>query len=885
MGLKECINPLTCIIENVNNLDDMYILKSHVGEATVFRTAESNQQNVEFGGQNDPYMYSVDSPTDPTRSMEDKVESSLDKFFSRPIKIAEREWSTSVDLNFDIDPWSLFFDNPRVNNRITNYNLLRANLHVRIVINGNGFQYGRMLVSYTPLSSWDFLTSNAALVREDLVQASQRPHVFLNPTMSTGGELRLPMFFHRNYISVPDANWNSLGSLYFRTLNSLKHANGATDVVTVSVFAWAEDVSLSMLTSVDTAVLSPQSGEIDEANAKGVVSGPATAISRAAAVMGSIPYIGPFAKATEIGASAVAGMAKIFGYSRPVLTRAPEPYKPTFAGSLALTTTPDTSQKLTVDDKQELSIDPRIAGIGPVDPLNIRSIAQRESYLTTFSWNIGTAPETLLWNSRVSPVLWAESPTAGLPNSPAHHFPACAFAALPFKFWRGTMRFRFQVVASAFHKGRLKIVYDPNHFQGNTYLGFTEYNVNYLKVVDIAEESDFTVEIGNAQDVSYLTHAYPGLDSVTEVYSTSPYLANGPGNGVVGVYVVNELTTPNSTVANNIEINVFVSAGDDFEVSVPDAHFSQFILQPQSGDYRGFLLASQSGTAPETIGNVELDSPHQENVSTIGQSTTGDDHLNGVFIGESIASFRPLLKRFSAWNTISVPKTEPMDICGRFPRFPYYRGYGVGNIDSGNYNYVNTLLLHWVRWAYSGERGSIRYKFIPRGPTTGRDLLQVQRGGYFPATATNETKYKLEYVASPSYDSASPLPGTFTTSVSTARRDLICGYVNGLPRNDPLTGSMGMAIAHGFINQMLEFEMPFYSQIRFVPGKIKNLVEDAFINIDEPWDFRIFVSGTANDSHLTRGVYDIYTATGEDFQVFFFTGLPRLYYEPSPPLV
>lgn len=884
MGSRDCTNPLTCIEDK--NLDSgMYILKPHVGEATVFRTAESNQQNVEFGNQNDPYMYSVDSSTDPTRSMEDKVESSLDKFFSRPIKIAEREWSTSVDLNFDINPWSLFFDNPRVNNRITNYNLLRANLHVRIVINGNGFQYGRMLVSYTPLTNWDFLTSNAALVREDLVQASQRPHVFLNPTTSTGGELRLPMFYHRNYISIPDADWYSLGSLYFRTLNSLKHANGATDVVTVSVFAWAEDVSLSMLTSVDTAVLSPQSGEIDEANAKGVVSGPATAISRTAAMMGSIPYIGPFAKATEIGASAVAGMAKVFGYSRPTVTRTPEPYKPTIAGSLALTTTPDTSQKLTVDDKQELSIDPRIAGIGSVDPLNIRSIAQRESYLTTFNWNIGTAPETLLWNSRVSPVLWAESPTALLPNSPAHHFPACAFAALPFKFWRGTLRFRFQVVASAFHKGRIKVVYDPNHFQGNTYLGFTEYNVNYLKVVDIAEESDFTVEIGNAQAVSYLDHAYPGLDSVTEVYSTTPYLANGPGNGVIGIYVVNELTTPNSTVVNNIEINVFVSAGDDFEVAVPDAHFSQFILQPQSGEYNGFLLTSQSGIAPETIGDVELDSPQQENTSIIGQGATGDDHLNSVFMGESIASFRPLLKRFSAWNAIPIPKSSTMDICGRCPRFPYYRGYGVGNVDSGNYNYVNTLLLHWVRWAYSGERGSIRYKFIPRGPTTGVDLIQVQRGGYLPATATNQTKYQLEYVASPDYSSSLTLPNTFVTRVSEARRDIVCGYTLGLPRNDPLTGSLGMAIAHGFINQMLEFEVPFYSQVRFYPGKPKDLTSDAIINIDEPWDFRVFTSPRSVDDALTKGVYDIYAAAGEDFQVFFFTGLPRLYFEPSAPLV
>jgi hypothetical protein len=76
---------------------------------------------------------------------------------------------------------------------------MKANLKVKVVINGNGFQYGRMLVSYLPFDVYDNLSTNAALVRSDLVQASQQPHIFLNPTTSTGGEMKLPMFNYQNY--------------------------------------------------------------------------------------------------------------------------------------------------------------------------------------------------------------------------------------------------------------------------------------------------------------------------------------------------------------------------------------------------------------------------------------------------------------------------------------------------------------------------------------------------------------------------------------------------------------------------------------------------------------------------------------------------------------
>ena len=849
-------------LNTVNELSE--ILECQSGEATtadnnIFKVGnQSTYENVQFSDQHDPYMYEVESTMDPTRSLQDANDASLANFFSRPVKVSEEEWSTSANLNYDIDPWSLYFDNPRVANRLTNFSLLKANLKVKIVINGNGFQYGRMLVSYLPFDVYDTLSTNAALVRADLVQASQQPHIFLNPTTSTGGEMKLPMFNYQNYFEIVESQWSEMGNLYFRTLNPLKHANGATDVVTITTFVWAEDVSMSVLTSVDQDTLSPQSGEIDEANSKGMISGPATTVAKFAAYLKGVPYIGPFATATEIGARAVSGMAKIFGYSRPPITKTPEPYRPTQVSSLALTTVPDNAQKMTVDDKQELTIDPRIAGIGPADPFNIREIAKRESYLTTFNWNIGTAPDTLLWNARIDPCTWAE--TTGPPAS--LHFPACAMAALPFQHWKGSMKFRFQIVCSSFHKGRLKFVYDPNFISSGTYLGFSEYNTNYLKIVDIADEQDFTIEIGNGQERNFLNHCKPGQQGVTELYSTSRYTGKAAGNGVIGVIVVNELTTPNSTVTNDIEINVFVSMGDDFEVAAPDDYFQHFVLKPQSGEI-----------VTESVGTEEPDAPQQSSTCVIGLPPVDDSNLNKVFFGESITSFRTILKRYNLWNVIAKLDTLPMANSGRYGAFPYLRGNVSNAVDQtalGNdYNYCNTVLLHWVTAAFSGRRGSIRYKLIPRGSQARGDRIEVQRAPWVPTVPS----YRYDVISMPTY-----------ATEKLARRDVVTSWraatLNNMPSDTkPFSGTRGMVLTTNSVNGALEFEMPYYSSYRFIPGKEESYTGPSLW--EGAWDWRAWWTSTGADTD--SAVYDVYVAAGEDFQCYFFTGLPRLYYEGAAP--
>lgn len=819
----------------------------------------TQSENVVFHDADTTYESAVYPEYEETRMTQDSDIATLGNFFSRPILIGSYDWAVGGSFYQAFNPWQDYFENARVSNRLTNYNLLRANLKIKIVINGNGMYYGRLIASYSPLTLNDDFTVNASLVPQDIIQASQLPHIYLDPTTSSGGEIMAPMLWYYNYMSIPNSDWQHMGEMVIRSINTLRHANGGTATVSVSVFAWAEDVELAVLTSVDTDTLTPQSGkEIDEANAKGIVSSPASTVARMAGALSTIPWLKPYAMATEMAASTIATIARSFGYSRPTITAGPTPLRPTPVSSLALCNAADTSQKLTVDHKNELSVDPRIVGVSEPDPLNIRAIATRESYIYTFPWNTANASGQCLWNARVTPVTWQES------SANVMHFPACAMAALPFKYWTGTMKYRFQLVGSQFHRGRLAVFYDPN-FTDFPLISDTNYNTNYVQIIDLGDTMDFTIEVKNGQQKTLLTNPLPGIDSVTTVLSTTRYSSvESYGNGVLAIYVLNELTSPSLT-ADEIDVNVFISAGDDFEVFVPDDHYGNFVLNPQSG------LEPQSGRDQTTDNTAQPSAPHHTVTFVLGPTSSEHPALEKVFTGETIVSLRQLLKRFNHWRTLRGGTSGTFDrvtYFSKYPWFPILRGsYQPATAPDSTalgatYAYVNTSLLHWTTVAFRGMRGTLRYKVFPRlyGATI-PPCMYVQRYNEGATTVP--------------FSETTTVSSTFTTQSlaawSTIRKTAANHNTDLLP-----TGGPGAAFTEGNVNPVLEFEVPFYSPRRFANAKRLDWT-DADTDEVGGW-YGKFRAHMSNSSAI-----DIYSAVGEDFQVYFFTGMPRMYYESAPP--
>jgi hypothetical protein len=804
-------------------------------------------QNLQMVNQVEDFATTIDDYVDITRKTQDDDTAPLGDFLSRPVRIAQFDWGTGTAVNETFNPWTLFFENKRVINRIANFNLLRAKLHMRFLINGNAFQYGRVMVYYRPLAPLNEIDTDAGLVPQDIVQGSQCPRIFLDPTTSQGGEIELPFFWHKNYLNVPRADWRQMGLTFVRTLNTLKHANGASDSVTITVLAWATEVELSVLTNTPPAGIVPQMGEFEQVNQKGLISGPATTISKIAGSLSSIPWLKPYALASEMVASTVATAARAFGYSRPTVTACPELFAARPIGSLALTNVGDNSQKLTVDAYQETTIDPRVSGVGAQDEMCILDIAKRESYLTSFNWSIGTPVDTLLWNTSVQPSLWAESGIISL------HLPAVAAASLPFQYWTGTLKFRFQVVCSAFHKGRLRLAWDPS---GETDV---EFNTNHQMLVDIADEKDFTIEISNGQEYTLLEKLPIQAGFQDVAYGSGPVFAGG--NGVLYVRVLNQLTVPNTEVNNDIQINVYVSAGDDFEVFVPSGEMGNYTFSPQAGR---FPTVEESTTQPSKP-------THSKTMSLFNHKET--PQLNKVFTGEAITSFRPLLKRFTHHHSVLYDPTPGtnLQILHRFSGFPYFRGGVPGAVDNAvggaPTNYCNTTLLNYLMPAYAGWKGSTRWKAIPNNTNINVFL------SYFTRSFADDSFI---------FDRLSAAADAFTSLDARLWANLQTNEMSGSDdRNATPRGDLGTAIAT-HVNIVNEVELPWYSRYRFIPTKTLNYTTNSSVLI-RPITAIYRGLMNINGQSGSRGI-DFHVAAGDDFQFYFWTGMPRIYFVGDFPL-
>lgn len=856
--------------------------------------SEEKREVVTFMDENYGHVDSRPSTMDSLRGVPFQGDTTLANFLSRPVELTTFKWEVGLPFPaVDLNPWEEFFTNPEVAKKIANYKLFSGDLHVKFVINGSPFHYGRLAIYYTPLNGYDDFKKLVPYSNDDrlnFILNSQKPHVFLNPTTSEGAELHLPFFWLQNALDIVGNDMFKMGTLTFQGLNNLKHANGANDPVTVTVFAWSPNACLGVPTSF-THDDAPAPFAAKQVNAdeygQGPVSKPASALANFASNFTSAPYIGPYAMATQIGANALSKVASIFGYSRtPILNTAI--YRPQTKGSFSTSNMEDDVQKLSLDSKQELTIDTRTFGYSGEDELDIKSIASRQSYLTSFTWPVGATHNTDLFWSYAHPFQYGfKDKVEGV----QYYLTAPAFAALPFNKWRGTTKFRFQIVCSNYHRGRLRIDWDPVDNATNA-----STNTRYTEIVDISQTTDFVVEIGWGQQTTFLS--VDQLDTVPRYGAgTKPYTLSNTSwgtaanarladvNGALRVSVLNELAVPNSTVNNDIEINVFVSMGDDFEVAQPDS--------ASLGELR--LFTRSDVTMPTAVVNKEVNAETEESVAQqdapvdtnpdvkIAGSSSITDRTSVVHFGEVIHSFRPLLKRYCdherIYSELETPDSGTVNVYSR-PSHPFWVGFQrkvddpgqVGDnmicndVDGKPYVYGQTTLLNYVSSAFTGWRGSTRW------------YLDTTNIGAYLDYGDNLTvsRYKGE---SP-YNISVPTDGWATDAEKALQ--------NTFDYKTP--GTDGFIHQSPRINPTVTFDVPYYSVTRFAPTRwIQNLSNNTTISeygiwLDDPcdfmpsWLFRTFIVpkiGSGTEAIKTRIRTSV--AAGDDYTLAFYQGPPPFY--------
>lgn len=892
---------------------------------------DKEEQTVTFRDGEDMTFLDMSAAPDQTRTNEDYQEvNSLAKYLERPIVIARYTWTPggvyNDTSNYSYDNvWKEYMSISAVTNKITNFRMFRATgMKLQFRINGSPFHYGRLYAFYIPQNAnslpYNGMSNpfNQAILPENmdflnattfplLTNYSQFPGVFIDPATNQVVEMIIPFFYYQNYVSIASVtDMTALGAVQIIALNPLQHSNGATDPITLTITASMIDPILTLPTSAlaftgesdyspkkppkpgkprtpnskkkEAAMSNTKSAASSTKNdeyGKGAVSAPATALANFAGTLERVPIIGPYAVATKMAAGKISQIAKLFGYSKPINLSDHCLVNQRSTGPLAYTIGSDDVQKLTLDPKQEVTIDPNVVGLQNIDEMSFAHIFKRESLIAQVPWAMTVPAGNNLVNIAINPF----NCPANITDNGVFFNTALSWAVTPFMYWRGSLKYRFQFVCSQMHRGRIAIAFNPNFNTGV----LPNQATAYQQFVDLADCKDITVEVRYAHQQPWLEIASPNNQFISKGTSVSfTDAVKVCCNGMLSLYALNELTAPVNT--SDITINVFISAGEDFMVADPGSPtFSR--LSPFTTEIQTAYLAEADFVAQADYVNTHESIPVSDSISCVINGSEGDtpdvDNMNMVFFGEQAVSLRNLLKRYCRYNYYVPTFTgTPTNLC----RFEYFHGHipmargisdsnatAAGNENLGftdatgaGYNYCNNTFLDWYRRGFVGYRGSTRWKILPSG--TSPQSISIGLVKRQPKFLTTVQRYASSFISNVS--------GALTDT--DLARHLA---VNSIIADNTMAGSM---VEYLRVKGFMEFESPFYSNCRYIlnnPGVVTN-VPSALNAINYMWrniscsSHQVNILG-ASTNLITAAFYvETWVAAGEDFSLHYFLSAP-----------
>jgi hypothetical protein len=790
-------------------------------------------------------------------------------------------------------------------------------MRLKVVINGTPFHYGLARLSYKPLaytglfrdlpdvpcvdysggvlnSSYDSLSEPGRMGR------SQRPGIYIHPQTCAGGTMTLPFISNENWITPAtihpgeeisqvyssELTFRAMGEITLEQFVELRSAaSGSNQSVNIAIYAWADDIKFAgPSTTFTLQSLELQAG--DEYMPDGVISSVASAIACSARALSYVPVIGIYAKATEYAANATAAIARLFGYTNPPLLEDIRSVKITQLPNLANTQMSKHSEKLTLDPRNELTIDPRTIGHDNVDELSIAYLASRESYVTQAVWATTDSKGTILQTINVSPQnVIIESGTGGY----AIQQTPLSFISQLYDHWRGDIIYRFAFPASQYHRGRVRITYEPQPYPDGSFA--FDHVKQFNEVVDLSQTTDFEFRV-----------PYLGRSAFRKVLSrpTDPNWAiNYPGNyndrhhnGVVTVSVMTELSSP--FIGADINFAIFVRGADNFELAEP----SKFIVSEEThgtlptvlSPY-GYVLQADDITLP---GQKEADG-----LATV-QSTPGDNSLL-VYMGESVRSVRDLFHRTTRYMTINGSTNNNPTLTGiiinyfvtYLPRFPIFIGQRLINPYSSlvtnlhetsnnlAYNFVHTPVYSHVTTAFVGWRGSIEYRAADLGSAS-------YNGNTYSPCAT------IEISRCHNNNMSSDLgPHVYQNLIDNADSTIPFGDFQNIANSASAgmsllrqNGVSGMAASAARVDPVCTAIAPMYSDKRMYSANPNAQgspyccvqLSDAASSGDS---IRIDYTILASNKISTQ--IDVYTMAGPDYTPFFFLNVPTMYVADSLP--
>ncbi len=845
--------------------------------------------------------------SDPTVSMSDIAP--LGEWFARPIKIFHWEWDEETPFATRFIPiWKDYFTTPIIRRKLEGFSRMRADLKVKILVNGSPFRYGELMMSYRPLYSiqgagdntlmpyfsggmiaGDIISEPGGYPDQDFAQVandkstlmarSQRPNLRIQPHINSGGIMTIPFVYFKDALEITQVDGErfaqrlrELGTLTVENLVTLKSTAEANSTgVSITMYVWAENVDLWGPTSVTAQ-------GIDEFEETLEPSAAASTVAEAAGTLSTIPVIRPYALATQFLAGVAASSLKYFGWSNPpVLTAVPGRMpKASFLNPGPCSSFPD--DVLALDPKNELTVDPRTVGANPQDPLIIADFAARSAIVDIVEWKVTDTPGTLLAQFPIQPCYYhIETRQRTAPNLSSYRVTAtpATYIAGMFEYWRGTMVVKFRTVASQFHRGRIAVTWDPAAYSAN--VTFKEGAV-VTHIIDLASASDMTVKIpfmshyGMCRTQKFPFEIDDDIDAAlrpwsnrTNLFTWTPNQLYDHANGLLEVRVLNHLQCGDATADVRIIVEV---AFEDMTVMCPTVdtvNNPSFQSSRTSSFSRMALTDFTSQIVEESVLPQGLEAPGvTEDSQTISAGASSDD-VSRLYGGECVPSLRSLLHRTYPYRVASDNGTSGAAMSIHtvvVPRFPVPMHTRVNGFNdrlptsatSDNSNLVATSPISLITACFTGYRGSFVWKAVSDAST----MIWMHR-------------YDPEFSST-----------ILDTGVSPSTDQVQAAYLGALNSNngaswnrDALSGTTGAVF-------------PQYNNYRMMPGNpITHYRKPSDTLVLEQFDNDgVKVVNARGENMITglrgRAMIALSVAAGTDFNVFHFVNVPDIYLLKTP---
>jgi hypothetical protein len=639
-----------------------------------------------------------------------------------------------------------------------------------------------------------------------------------------------------------------MGNLTFYVAAPLGVAStsGSTSVL-ISTYAWLDNVELSG--STNQLVLQAKDEYV------GPVSGTAQMVANVARALRDIPVIGKFARASEIGATAIRDVASMFGFTNIPNISDTNGFVPLPAPHLATSQISVPFQKLTLDPKQELSVDPTIVGLPADDELALANFTSKWSQFASTGWSTTDSAGVVLWNARISPMLFGTNVVydAGVVERARriYHTPL-SYSGMLFQHWRGDIELEIRIVCTKFHKGRLRVSWDP---RGGTGTSAPPDNSVYTTILDIAESNVASFRIPYHQAFPWLRNR--GISAENWTVGNALSYDGRYDNGLLTLSVMTPLISPVSP--QNLVILFFIRGADNFEYANPRSHLGESSSAPPPSFFSvqgkdEVLIAPE----PQLLGDLSSNHPQRY----------------GMNFGEAVASLRTLLHRMSMYDAVPINGSS-------FTRWGFFRksysrlppvfGYDPLGLSGANktvtagtaqFNFVPTHPIAYLAFAFAGFRGSVNYTAAVAVETAPPGTITAQR--VTDSTVANARR------------------GIYVNNLNTGGTS---SAANRSLNATSFVGQAGAALTSSSSNSILSWNYPDENgAILAYTSPYYSMVGNSADWTDSQGNvLEVLVKQSVANTVTDIGTVTTYAGTGPDFNLLWFICCPTVdYYSAYP---